>query len=102
MIILVPLIMSLIGIVLATDYRGWRDAAAKAHEGVWNVDYFKTYATFRYVGLMTAWMGAIFTVGPPSQSSSPTRGRSEPVTGPPVSWSRLRRPALCSQGVTHE
>ncbi|WP_329453697.1 hypothetical protein OG894_45115 (plasmid) [Streptomyces sp. NBC_01724] len=63
MIILGPLIMSLIGIVLATDYRGWRDAAAKAHEGVWNVDYFKTYATFRYVGLMAAWVGAIFTVG---------------------------------------
>ncbi|MER7940840.1 hypothetical protein [Streptomyces sp. NPDC094458] len=63
MIILIPLMMSLVGIVLATDYRGWRDAAAKAHGGVWNVGYFKTYATFRYVGLMAAWMGAIFTVG---------------------------------------
>ncbi|MEV6163958.1 hypothetical protein AB0L71_18850 [Streptomyces sp. NPDC052052] len=63
MVILGPLMMSLAGIVLATDYRGWRDAAAKAHGGVWNIGYFKTYATFRYVGLTAAWMGAIFTVG---------------------------------------
>ncbi|MFI1471814.1 hypothetical protein [Streptomyces wuyuanensis] len=63
MIILMPLVMSLAGIALATDYRGWRDAAAKAHAGVWNAGYFKCYATFRYVGLMAAVMGAVFAVG---------------------------------------
>ncbi|MFC8738132.1 hypothetical protein ACWDF1_08375 [Streptomyces coelicoflavus] len=63
MIVLGPLMMSLLGIILATDYRGWRDAAAKAHGGVWNAGYSRTYATFRYVGLMAAWMGAVLAVG---------------------------------------
>lgn len=63
MIILGPLMMSLIGVVLATDYRGWRDAAARAHGGVWNAGCSKSYATFRYVGLMAAWTGAVLTVG---------------------------------------
>ncbi len=63
MIILGPLMMSLVGIVLATDYRGWRDAAAKAHGGVWSAGYSTSYATFRYVGLMAAWMGAALAVG---------------------------------------
>ncbi|MFI1466289.1 hypothetical protein [Streptomyces wuyuanensis] len=63
MIILVPLVVSLAGIALATDYRGWRDAAAKAHAGVWNAGYFKCYATFRYVGLMATVMGTVFAVG---------------------------------------
>ncbi|MEU3950581.1 hypothetical protein, partial [Streptomyces sp. NPDC029526] len=58
MIILGPLMMSLLGVILATDYRGWRDAAAKAHGGVWNAGYSRAYATFRYVGLMVAWGGA--------------------------------------------
>ncbi|MBC9729812.1 hypothetical protein [Streptomyces sp. TRM68367] len=59
-IILGPLVMSFLGIILATDYRGWRDAAAKAHGGVWNAGYSRAYTTFRYVGLMAAWMGAVF------------------------------------------
>jgi hypothetical protein len=63
LIILGPLMMSLLGIILATDYRGWRDAAAKAHGGVWNAGYSRTYATFRHVGLVAAWMGAVFTGG---------------------------------------
>ncbi|MFF3715999.1 hypothetical protein [Streptomyces prasinus] len=63
MIILGPLMMSLLGVILATDYRGWRDAAAKTYGGVWNAGYSRAYATFRYVGLMAAWMGAVFAVG---------------------------------------
>ncbi|MGW3679345.1 hypothetical protein [Streptomyces prasinus] len=63
MIILGPLMMSLLGVILATDYRGWREAAAKAHGGVWNAGYSRAYTTFRYVGLMAAWMGAVFAVG---------------------------------------
>ena len=62
-IILCPLMMSLLGVILATDCRGWRDAAAKAHGGVWSNGYSNAYATFRYVGLMAAWMGAVFAVG---------------------------------------
>lgn len=63
MVILGPLMMSLLGIILATDYRGWRDAAAKAHGGVWNAGYSRAYANFRYVGLVAAWMGAVLAVG---------------------------------------
>ncbi|MFF0117593.1 hypothetical protein [Streptomyces prasinus] len=63
MIILGPLMMSLLGVILATDYRGWREAAAKAHGGVWKAGYSRAYTTFRYVGLMAAWMGAVFAVG---------------------------------------
>ncbi|WNZ08993.1 hypothetical protein [Streptomyces sp. 11x1] len=51
------------GIILATDYRGWRDAVAKVHGGVWNAGYPKSYAIFRYVGLVAAWAGAVFAVG---------------------------------------
>ncbi|MDI9888707.1 hypothetical protein QMZ92_31225 [Streptomyces sp. HNM0645] len=63
LIILIPLMMSIGGIVLAADYRGWRDAAAKAHAGVWDAGYFRCYATFRYVGLTAAVTGALFAVG---------------------------------------
>ncbi|MFI8305452.1 hypothetical protein ACIF80_18810 [Streptomyces sp. NPDC085927] len=63
MIVLGPLMMSLAGIILATDYRGWRDAAAKAHGGVWSAGHSTSYGAFRYVGLMAAWAGAVLTVG---------------------------------------
>lgn len=63
MVILGPLMVSLVGVVLATDYRGWRDAAARAHEGVRNAGCSRSYATFRYVGLMAAWTGAVLAVG---------------------------------------
>ncbi|MFJ3161544.1 hypothetical protein [Streptomyces kanasensis] len=61
--VLVPLLMSLLGMGLAADYRGWRAAAARAYGGVWNAGYDRAYVTFRYVGLMAAWMGAVFAVG---------------------------------------
>ncbi|MER5843653.1 hypothetical protein ABT099_25860 [Streptomyces prasinus] len=63
MIILGPLMMSLPGVIPAADYRGWREAAAKAHGGVWNAGCSRAYTTFRYVGLMAAWRGAVFAVG---------------------------------------
>ncbi|WP_162793317.1 MULTISPECIES: hypothetical protein [Streptomyces] len=63
LIILGPLSASLMGTVLAADYRGWRDAAAKAHAGTGRADYFTSYATFRSVGLAVAWTGAVFAVG---------------------------------------